>query len=170
MGSGSSKEKTSDSRKTAPNTSRTEPPTPRKQNGLNTSDHVSNSNFRTSEKGQKHQNGDTKKFDKSVNNNNKLSSRVPQPFNESDDEGDDILRDEWKSSRNKINDYNSNGVGNNSNKNMRTWEPPQPSTGEYPETYAQKMQREQYKREQLLRQKTIYRDPDEWKTADQVKT
>jgi hypothetical protein len=30
------------------------------------------------------------------------------------------------------------------------------------------MQREQYKHEQLLRQKTIYRDPDEWEMADQV--
>lgn len=165
MGSGSSKEKAPETRKTAPNTARTEPPTPRKQ----TSDHVSNSNFRNSERGQKlQQNTDTKKLE-SVNNNNKLSSRIPQPFNESDDEGDDILRDEWKSSRNKISDFKSNGIENNSNNSTRTWEPPQPSSGEYPETYAQRMQREQYKREQLLRQKTIYRDPEEWKSGDQVR-
>ncbi|XP_060085925.1 uncharacterized protein LOC132565303 [Ylistrum balloti] len=33
---------------------------------------------------------------------------------------------------------------------------------DYPETYAQRNAREQYKRTDLLRQKTIYRDPKEW--------
>lgn len=42
--------------------------------------------------------------------------------------------------------------------------PPKPPTADYPETYAQRKQREQYTLNQqlLLRQKTIYRNPHEW--------
>lgn len=38
----------------------------------------------------------------------------------------------------------------------------------YPESYAQRLQRQQYKHEPqgLLRQKTIYRNPDEWGTQE----
>ncbi|XP_052250954.1 protein kinase 4-like [Dreissena polymorpha] len=40
--------------------------------------------------------------------------------------------------------------------------------GHYPETYAQRLQREQYKHqpEGLLRQKTIYRNPQEWEIEE----
>ena len=38
----------------------------------------------------------------------------------------------------------------------------------YPETYAHRLQREQYKPELgIIRQKTIYRNPDEWKTENE---
>ncbi|XP_033727029.1 uncharacterized protein LOC117316517 isoform X2 [Pecten maximus] len=40
----------------------------------------------------------------------------------------------------------------------------------YPETYAQRNAREQYKRTDLLRQKTIYRDPNEWEPEDKKPT
>ncbi|XP_021355468.1 uncharacterized protein LOC110451658 isoform X2 [Mizuhopecten yessoensis] len=40
---------------------------------------------------------------------------------------------------------------------------------EYPETYAQRNARQQYKRSDLLRQKTIYRDPKEWEPETETK-
>ena len=40
----------------------------------------------------------------------------------------------------------------------------------YPESYAQRLQREQYERGQqgLMRQKTIYRNPDEWEVDEVI--
>ncbi|XP_022310068.2 uncharacterized protein LOC111115576 isoform X2 [Crassostrea virginica] len=53
------------------------------------------------------------------------------------------------------NDYNSKKHG--------TLPPRLPTPPEdLPETYAQRQFREQYRQTELLRQKTIYRDPDEW--------
>ncbi|KAK3586936.1 hypothetical protein CHS0354_008534 [Potamilus streckersoni] len=46
-------------------------------------------------------------------------------------------------------------------RNMR-----KPETEEYPETYAQKLQREQYLQQSLLRQKTFHKNPDEWKSDE----
>ncbi|KAL3889868.1 hypothetical protein ACJMK2_002190 [Sinanodonta woodiana] len=46
-------------------------------------------------------------------------------------------------------------------RNMR-----KPETEEYPETYAQKLQREQYLQTSLLRQKTFLKNPDEWEADE----
>lgn len=163
MGSGPSKEKDSPVQTSRTSTSvvKTSEPAPTNQK----SENVTNSNGRKveplkhSEFGHRQQNGNTNK-----ENNNKSKGRIPQPFDDSDDEGDDLLNDDWKNKNSKNKNNKSN---NNSNNKIKTWEPPLPPTEQYPETYAQKMQREQYKHEQLLRQKTIYRNPEEWEMADQ---
>lgn len=55
--------------------------------------------------------------------------------------------------------------------NYRAQKSLQKPTEYYPETYAQRLQREQYEKNQqsLIRQKTIYRNPDEWE-LDEVST
>jgi hypothetical protein len=62
----------------------------------------------------------------------------------------------------QYNDYNRK---NNSVLPPRLPTPPQEN---YPETYAQKGFREQYRASDFMRQKTIYRDPDEWGVLEKV--
>ncbi|XP_063406743.1 TBC1 domain family member 5 homolog A-like isoform X2 [Mytilus trossulus] len=165
MGSGSSKEKSNDVRITSQNTDKKSDVLSLKSqvnsNSVVKSENIKNSKNKSSDK---QLNGNTNKLAR-IENNNKTNSRIPQPFDESsDDDADDLLKDEWrsknKSNGNKNTDINSNGK-------VKTWQPPEPPKGDYPETYAQKLQREQYTQQQLLRQKTIYRNPDEWE-IDQV--
>ncbi|CAG2233676.1 myb-like protein X isoform X2 [Mytilus edulis] len=165
MGSGSSKEKSNDVRITSQNTDKkSDALSPKSQVNSNSavkSENIKNSKNKLSDK---QLNGNTNKLAR-IENNNKTNSRIPQPFDDSsDDDADDLLKDEWRSKK------NSNGNKNtdiNSNGKVKTWQPPEPPKGDYPETYAQKLQREQYTQQQLLRQKTIYRNPDEWE-IDQV--
>ncbi|VDI61987.1 Hypothetical predicted protein, partial [Mytilus galloprovincialis] len=164
MGSGSSKEKSNDVRITSQNTDKkSDALSPKSQVNSNSavkSENIKNSKNKLSDK---QLNGNTNKLAR-IENNNKTNSRIPQPFDDSDDDADDLLKDEWRSKKN----YNGNkNTDINSNGKVKTWQPPEPPKGDYPETYAQKLQREQYTQQQLLRQKTIYRNPDEWE-IDQV--
>ncbi|CAC5371207.1 unnamed protein product [Mytilus coruscus] len=165
MGSGSSKEKSNDVRITSKNTDKkSDALSPKSQVNSNSavkSENIKNSKNKFSDK---QSNGNTNKLAR-IENNNKTNSRIPQPFDDSsDDDADDLLKDEWRSKNNSIG-YKNTDI--NSNGKVKTWQPPEPPKGDYPETYAQKLQREQYTQQQLLRQKTIYRNPDEWE-IDQV--
>ncbi|XP_052086207.1 glycosyltransferase-like protein gnt14 isoform X2 [Mytilus californianus] len=165
MGSGSSKEKSNDVRITLKNTDKkSDALSPKSQVNSNSavkSENIKNSKNKFSEK---QLNGNTNKLAR-IENNNKTNSRIPQPFDDSsDDDAADLLKDEWRSKKNSTGNKNTNI---NSNGKVKTWQPPEPPKGDYPETYAQKLQREQYTQQQLLRQKTIYRNPDEWE-IDQV--
>ena len=78
----------------------------------------------------------------------------------------DVYGSSWNQPENnnqekKNNDYNSKQHG--------TLPPRLPTPPEdLPETYAQRQFREQYRQTELLRQKTIYRDPDEWDVPEKV--
>ncbi|XP_061166909.1 uncharacterized protein LOC133175810 isoform X1 [Saccostrea echinata] len=60
----------------------------------------------------------------------------------------------------QYNDYNSK------QKNSLPPRLPSPPVEDLPETYAQRGFREQYRPNDLLRQKTIYRDPEEWELPE----
>ena len=62
----------------------------------------------------------------------------------------------------------ANNNWNNNNNSRNTIPQEQEQEMHYPETYAQKNLREHYTKTGLLRQKTIYKDPDEWDQNDDV--
>ncbi|WAR16345.1 hypothetical protein MAR_030939 [Mya arenaria] len=76
---------------------------------------------------------------------------------ESDSEGEDIDA-VLEATKNEYNRNQEQRLRNNNNEQVS-----------YPETYAQRLQREQYKHEPrlgLARQKTIYRNPEEWEIQE----
>lgn len=166
MGSGSSKEKNSTPHHEIKKSESV--PAKTKSVSIPTSNVRSSEPLKSSDQGTKQQNGNTTKLDLNENNN-KTKGRIPQPFEDSDDEGDDLLSDQFSNRNNNKTGQKNGGIDSNSNNRLKTWQPPQPPKDDYPETYAQKMQREQYKSEKLLRQKTIYRDPKEWE-VDKLNT
>ena len=95
----------------------------------------------------------------SSNNGNvsksKTTERIESFENDSESEGEDIS-DVLAATR-ADNDFKARQSNNR-------------PTEYYPESYAQRLQREQYAKAQqgIVRQKTIYRNPDEWELDDQV--
>ena len=95
----------------------------------------------------------------SSNNGNvsksKTTERIESFENDSESEGEDIS-DVLAATR-ADNDFKARQSNNR-------------PTEYYPESYAQRLQREQYAKAQqgMVRQKTIYRNPDEWELDDQV--
>ena len=83
-----------------------------------------------------------------------LSKKIDSFDSDSESEAEDISA--VLAATRAENDYNK--ARQNSNR----------PTEYYPETYAQRLQREQYARTQqsLVRQKTIYRNPDEWEVDE----
>jgi hypothetical protein len=81
-----------------------------------------------------------------------------------------LKRDVWRMDSNEDDlDYMLQQPVSQNNREKKTNRPPQPSRTEpdedLPETYAQRKQREQYtlNQQMLIRQKTIYRNPDDWR-------
>lgn len=90
-------------------------------------------------------------------NNNETKKQLGNFESDSESEGEDINA-VLEATRNE---YNSRLQAQNQ-QNLRD------SESSYPETYAQRLQREQYRNQPqgILRQKTIYRNPDEWEVDE----
>ena len=108
------------------------------------------------------------------NNNTKNSTKVVSKFDSDSDSEDEIINSQWKSNNNsRTTNQNSNNRTTEQSRNdynSRVSAPPVRDTQEYPETYAQRTQRAQYAQNGMLpRQKTMYRNPDEWEIDDEVR-
>ncbi|KAK3087505.1 hypothetical protein FSP39_006749 [Pinctada imbricata] len=109
-----------------------------------------------------------KRSPKVENNNTKSSSKpVTTKFTSDSDSEDELDTKRRGNSRtvsqnnSRVTEHDRNGYNTQTSRNSET--------PHYPESYAQRNLRQQYtKNEQLLRQKTIYRDPDEWQMDDEV--
>jgi len=155
MGSGSSKEKAPPQKRVVSvDNNKKQPPQNIKSQTVTTNSHNSNS------KGNEHvvsnrqewtSNKNSSAGVKNGNSNNK--ARQIQSFDSDDSSDDDIdavLRATKNEYNNKIREQSRFQENNNQ--------------VHYPESYAQRLQRQQYRNEPqgIMRQKTIYRNPDEW--------
>ena len=103
------------------------------------------------------------------NERNKPSSKVANLESDSDSIADDPW-DEFLGPSNSSNTYHTNASRGMQERDREMNDiNAQKKEEHYPETYAQRLTREQYKLDQakLLRQKTIYRDTDEWKMDEE---
>lgn len=91
-------------------------------------------------------------------NNNQTKRTVPAKSFDSDSDSEDDIAAVLEATKNEY---------NNKLQEQRLYQDNNNQTS-YPESYAQRLQREQYKHEPqgLMRQKTIYRNPEEWEATD----
>lgn len=114
----------------------------------------------------------TARSDSPVNNNTPRNAKTK--FIIKKDTNSDIMNDldmdsNWKkdSIQNNNQEMKNNEYNNKQNIQHSVLPPRLPTPPEdLPETYAQKKFREQYRQTELLRQKTIYRDPEEWELPE----
>lgn len=116
----------------------------------------------------------TARSDSPVNNNTPRNAKTK--FIIKKDTNSDIMKDldmdsNWKkdSIQNNNQEMKNNEYNNKQNIQHSVLPPRLPTPPEdLPETYAQRKFREQYRQTELLRQKTIYRDPEEWELPEKV--
>lgn len=116
----------------------------------------------------------TARSDSPVNNNTPRNAKTK--FIIKKDTNSDITNDldmdsSWKkdSMQNNNQEMKNNEYNKKQNIQHSVLPPRLPTPPEdLPETYAQKKFREQYRQTELLRQKTIYRDPEEWELPEKV--
>lgn len=116
----------------------------------------------------------TARSDSPVNNNTPRNAKTK--FIVKTDTNSDITNDldmdsSWKkdSMQNNNQEMKNNEYNKKQNIQHSVLPPRLPTPPEdLPETYAQKKFREQYRQTELLRQKTIYRDPEEWELPEKV--
>lgn len=116
----------------------------------------------------------TARSDSPVNNNTPRNAKTK--FIIKKDTNSDITNDldmdsSWKkdSMQNNNQEMKNNEYNKKQNIQHGVLPPRLPTPPEdLPETYAQKKFREQYRQTELLRQKTIYRDPEEWELPEKV--
>uniref|UniRef100_K1PLQ1 Uncharacterized protein n=1 Tax=Magallana gigas TaxID=29159 RepID=K1PLQ1_MAGGI len=114
----------------------------------------------------------TARSDSPVNNNTPRNAKTK--FIIKKDTNSDITNDldmdsSWKkdSMQNNNQEMKNNEYNKKQNIQHSVLPPRLPTPPEdLPETYAQKKFREQYRQTELLRQKTIYRDPEEWELPE----
>lgn len=110
----------------------------------------------------------TVRSDSPVNNNTPRNAKTK--FIIKKDESSDLTNESsWRTDSYENN--NQEKQYNNYNRKNNTVLPPRlptPPEENYPETYAQRGFREQYRPTDYIRQKTIYRDPDEWEVPEKV--
>lgn len=116
----------------------------------------------------------TARSDSPVNNNTPRNAKTK--FIIKKDTNSDITNDldmdsSWKkdSMQNNNQEMKNNEYNKKQNIQHSVLPPRLPTPPEdLPETYAQKKFREQYRQTELIRQKTIYRDPEEWELPEKV--
>ncbi|XP_069106301.1 probable WRKY transcription factor protein 1 isoform X2 [Argopecten irradians] len=102
--------------------------------------------------------------------NNNIDKSSPSSQRNKRGDVDDVLNldSEWtsKNTRKDVYPVSSDRGRREDDRNAYNRQINNTVTEEYPETYAQRNAREQYKRHDLLRQKTIYRDPKDWEPEE----